>query len=66
MTPANNVYTVSNIGRNSPTICLPITAGGIESFTNVGDGLGQNVIYNGITYNIRGLGNGRDRFGDIP
>lgn len=66
VTDANNYYTVTEVGKNSSSICLPLSSGGIESYTYVGLGLGQNVIYNGITYTISGLGNGLDYFGNIP
>lgn len=65
-TDANNFYTISEIGKNSTSICLPLWSWWIEVYTNIGYWLWQNVIYNGITYNICGLWNWWDRFWDLP
>jgi len=60
-----NNYTISEVGKNTDSICFP-TSSGINLYTGTGRWLWQNVIYNGILYNIYGLGNGISHYGNIP
>jgi len=62
VSPENN-YT-AEISRTADTICVPCTT--IAVYTNVWYWLWQNIVINGIEFNIYWIGNGRTSFGNLP
>lgn len=60
-----NYYTITEVGRNSSQIILPVSWG-ISNYIWSWRWLWQNIKVNGILYNIYGIANWSSYYGNLP